>query len=78
MHKGMYQMMLLLSALLCPRPLMLDLEPFLDFMHLLQIEKRMARREATRAREDSPEMLRVVGGGSIMGGDDSFEAAKAR
>ena len=38
----------------------------------------MARREAARAREDSPEMLRVVGGGDIMGGDDSFQAAKAR
>lgn len=43
-----------------------------------QVEKRMARREAARAREDSPEMMRVTGGGDVMGGDDSFAAAKAR
>lgn len=42
------------------------------------VEKRIARREAARAREDSPEMLRVTGGGDVMGGDDSFAAAKAR
>lgn len=44
----------------------------------LQVEARMARREEARAREDSPDTVPVTGGGSIMGGDDSFEAAKAR
>ncbi len=38
----------------------------------------MARREAARAREDSPELMRVTGGGDVMGGGDSFAAAKAR
>lgn len=42
------------------------------------IEKKMARREAAKAREDSPEVMRVTGGGDVMGGDDSFEAARAR
>lgn len=43
------------------------------------VEKRIARREAARARDDSPEMMHVAGGGgSVMGGDDSFAAAKAR
>ncbi|KAI8466459.1 MAG: hypothetical protein J3K34DRAFT_524543 [Monoraphidium minutum] len=42
------------------------------------VEKRIARREAARAREDSPEITRVTGGGDVMGGDDSFAAAKAR
>jgi hypothetical protein len=38
----------------------------------------MARREAARAREESPDTVPVTGGGNIMGGDDSFAAAKAR
>lgn len=38
----------------------------------------MARREEARAREDSPDLVPVTGGGNIMGGDDSFQAAKAR
>jgi hypothetical protein len=40
----------------------------------------MARREAARAREGSPDLVPVTGGGDIMGGagDDSFAAAKAR
>lgn len=40
----------------------------------------MARREAARDREGSPELLRLAGGGDVMGGggDDSFAAAKAR
>ena len=42
------------------------------------VEKRIARREAARAREDSPELTRVTGGGDVMGGGDSFAAAKAR
>lgn len=45
---------------------------------MLQVEARLARREEARAREDSPDTLPVTGGGNIMGGDDSFEAAKAR
>lgn len=43
-----------------------------------KVEARAARREAARAREDSPPLMRVTGGGDIMGGDDSFAAAKAR
>jgi len=44
------------------------------------VEKRIARREDARARDDSPELTRVTGGGDVMGGgaDDSFAAAKAR
>ncbi|GBF92651.1 hypothetical protein Rsub_05020 [Raphidocelis subcapitata] len=42
------------------------------------VEKRIARREAARARDNSPELMRVTGGGDVMGGDDSFAAAKAR
>ncbi|GAB4815831.1 hypothetical protein N2152v2_002877 [Parachlorella kessleri] len=42
------------------------------------IEKKAARREAAKAREDSPELMRVTGGGDVMGGDDSFAAARAR
>jgi hypothetical protein len=40
----------------------------------------MARREAAKAREGSPDMAPVTGGGDMMGGggDDSFAAAKAR
>jgi hypothetical protein len=40
----------------------------------------MARREAARARDGSPDLVPVTGGGDIMGGagDDSFAAAKAR
>lgn len=44
-----------------------------------QTEKRMARREATRERDSSPVMDRLPGGGGdIMGGEDSFAAARAR
>eukprot|EP00775_Hariotina_reticulata_P004090 gene4090-4337_t len=43
-----------------------------------RVEGRIARREEAKAREASPELMTVTGGGSIMGGDDSFAAAKAR
>ena len=43
-----------------------------------QVEKRAARRDAAKEREQSPEMNKLPGGGDIMGGDDSFAAAKAR
>ncbi|KAF6259477.1 hypothetical protein COO60DRAFT_1000760 [Scenedesmus sp. NREL 46B-D3] len=48
--------------------------------HEARVEARMARREAARAREGSPDMVPVTGGGDVMGGggDDSFAAAKAR
>ena len=42
------------------------------------MEARAARRQDKRAREDSPEMNKLIGGGDVMGGDDSFSAAKAR
>ena len=42
------------------------------------MEERAARRDEKRAREDSPEMVKLIGGGDVMGGDDSFAAAKAR
>ena len=41
-------------------------------------DARVARRQDARAREDSPEMNKLIGGGDVMGGDDSFAAAKAR
>ena len=45
-----------------------------------RVEARVARREEARAREGSPELTRLPGGGDIMGGggDDSFQAALAR
>lgn len=43
-----------------------------------QLEKKAARREAAKEREQSPDMSKLPGGGDIMGGDDSFAAAKAR
>ena len=43
-----------------------------------QVEQKMARREAARERDQSPELLKLPGGGDIMGGDDSFLSAKAR
>lgn len=43
-----------------------------------QLEKKAARREAAREREQSPDMSKLPGGGDIMGGDDSFAAARAR
>ena len=43
-----------------------------------QLEQKAARREAAKEREQSPEMSKLPGGGDIMGGDDSFAAAKAR
>mmetsp|Transcript_36864 Transcript_36864/g.94261 ORF Transcript_36864/g.94261 Transcript_36864/m.94261 type:complete len:312 (-) Transcript_36864:429-1364(-) len=42
------------------------------------LEKKAARREDARQRDTSPEMNRLIGGGDIMGGDDSFQAAKMR
>ncbi|KAK9830029.1 hypothetical protein WJX72_009298 [[Myrmecia] bisecta] len=42
------------------------------------LEKKAARREAAKAREDSPDLVKLPGGGDVMGGDDSFAAAKAR
>lgn len=42
------------------------------------IEKKIAAREERRMAADSPERARLDGGGSIMGGGDSFAAAKAR
>ena len=44
------------------------------------VAQRMARREAARARDGSPDLVPVTGGGDMMGGggDDSFAAAKAR
>jgi len=44
---------------------------------LSQVEARLARREEAKAREDSPDLM-AAGGANIMGGDDSFAAAKAR
>ena len=41
-------------------------------------EARAGRREEKRAREESPEINKLPGGGSVMGGDDSFAAARAR
>ena len=43
-----------------------------------QIEQRMARREAAKERDQSPELRKLPGGGDIMGGDDSFSSAKTR
>ena len=43
-----------------------------------QVEKKMARREAAREREASPDLVKLPGGGDIMGGGDSLAAAKAR
>lgn len=43
-----------------------------------QLEKKAARREAAKEREQSPDISKLPGGGDIMGGDDSFAAAKAR
>ena len=42
------------------------------------IEKKAARREAGKERDASPDLVRLPGGGDVMGGDDSFAAAKAR
>jgi hypothetical protein len=42
------------------------------------IEKKMARREEAKARDSSPDRNFLPGGGDMMGGDDSFAAAKAR
>lgn len=56
---------------------MTDTKSFASLL-CVQVEARLARREEARAREDSPDLVPVAGGGSIMGGDDSFAAAKAR
>lgn len=37
----------------------------------------MTRREAARDREASPDVVKLPGGGDVMGGDDSFAAARA-
>jgi len=43
------------------------------------IENKLARREETRARDASPDRAFIPGGGGdMLGGDDSFAAAKAR
>lgn len=42
------------------------------------MEARAGRREEKRAREESPEITKLPGGGNVMGGDDSFAAARAR
>ena len=42
-----------------------------------KVEARVARREAERARDVSPDAV-VTGGGNVMGGSDSFAAALAR
>ena len=42
------------------------------------IEKKAARREAARERDASPDLVKLPGGGDVMGGDDSLAAAKAR
>ena len=43
-----------------------------------RMDQKVARREAARDREASPEMTKLPGGGDVMGGDDSLAAAKAR
>ena len=42
------------------------------------MDQKMARREAARERDASPEIIKLPGGGDVMGGDDSFAAARAR
>jgi len=42
------------------------------------MDQKMARREAARERDASPEITKLPGGGDVMGGDDSLAAAKAR
>lgn len=44
----------------------------------VQIENKIARREVAKAREASPELTHLPGGGDVMGGGDSFQAARAR
>jgi hypothetical protein len=52
--------------------------PCMSVLHgSLQVEARLARREEAKAREDSPDLM-AAGAAHIMGGDDSFAAAKAR
>ncbi|KAF8072677.1 SCI1 [Scenedesmus sp. PABB004] len=46
--------------------------------HEGRVEARMARREEARARDASPDLVPLAGGGDVMGGGDSFAAAKAR
>lgn len=41
-------------------------------------DARAARRADARDRDASPDVARVAGGGDVMGGDDSFQAARAR
>ncbi|KAF5829590.1 hypothetical protein DUNSADRAFT_15872 [Dunaliella salina] len=43
-----------------------------------RIEERIGRREDAKAREASPDTVRLPGGGDIYGGDDSIAAARAR
>eukprot|EP00854_Cymbomonas_tetramitiformis_P001721 gene1721-2382_t len=42
------------------------------------LEKKAVQRQQAREREASPDIGGLYGGGDIMGGDDSFAAAKAR
>ena len=42
------------------------------------MEARMDRKQEKLAREESPEVTKLPGGGNVMGGDDSFAAARAR
>ena len=43
-----------------------------------RMDQKVARREAAKEREASPEITKLPGGGDVMGGDDSLAAAKAR
>jgi hypothetical protein len=52
--------------------------PVMKWSREAKVEARHARREAARAREESPEMNRMPGGGDVMGGGDSLAAARER
>ena len=41
------------------------------------MEQKVARREAARERDASPDQVKLPGGGDVMGGGDSFAAARA-
>ena len=42
------------------------------------MDQEMARREAAKDREASPEMTRLPGGGNVIGGDNSIALVRAR
>ncbi|KAK9819276.1 hypothetical protein WJX81_004655 [Elliptochloris bilobata] len=42
-----------------------------------RVDQKVARQEAARDREASPDLVKLPGGGDIMGGDDSYAAARA-